>query len=195
VKQSSTYRITSEGWVYIRDSRGTWRPVTSHYFWDNNWGAQIVCEDLGYGKGVRTRTRNPHNRELFDTKVGYRRCSASSKNIFQCRKHGGPNQKDLSAVANVKCSGKPWKPVYVKTGSEFRITTEGWVYRRGKDGQWRPLTSHYFWDNKYGARIVCENLGYGQGSTQKGKRNQNNRELFDSETGYRRCHAGNTHIL
>jgi hypothetical protein len=57
------------------------------------------------------------------------------------------------------------------------------------------MTSHYFWDNNYGARIVCENLGYGQGATQKGKRNSNNRERFDTETGYRRCHAGNTKIL
>jgi hypothetical protein len=95
----------------------------------------------------------------------------------------------------VRCSGKPWVPNYVKSGSEFRITTEGWVERRGKDGQWRPLTSHYFWDNNHGAKIVCENLGYGQGSTQKGKRNQNNRERFDTETGYRRCHAGNLSIL
>jgi hypothetical protein len=94
----------------------------------------------------------------------------------------------------VKCSGKPWVPNFVKVGSEFKITSEGWVYRRGKDGVWRPLTSHYFWDNNYGARIVCENLGYGNGVRTK-TRNQNNRENFDTETGYRRCSAGNTNIL
>jgi hypothetical protein len=98
-------------------------------------------------------------------------------------------------MAYVSCSGLPWTPSYVKTGSEFRITVEGYVERKARDGNWRPLTSHYFWDNNYGARIVCENLGYGQGATQKGKRNSNNRERFDTETGYRRCHAGNTKIL
>jgi hypothetical protein len=95
----------------------------------------------------------------------------------------------------VKCSGKPWVPSYVKVGSQFRITSEGWVERLGGDRKWRPLTSHYFWDNNYGARIVCEDLGFGNGVTQKGKRNQYNRERFDTETGYRRCASGNTDIL
>jgi hypothetical protein len=81
VKTGSEFKITREGWVY-RLSGGVWRPISSHYFWDNNHGAQIVCESLGYGKGIRTRTRNPHNRENFDTQVGHRRCAASHTNIL-----------------------------------------------------------------------------------------------------------------
>jgi hypothetical protein len=167
--------------------------LTSHYFWDNNFGADIVCRNLGYGKGIRTKTRNYNNRDAFDP-IGYRRCAGHNRNILECRKHGGPNNKDYSAQANVKCSGTPWKPNYVKTGGEFRITTEGWVERKGRDNVWRPLTSHYFWDNNYGARIVCEDLGYGTGVRTR-TRNYNNREKFDRETGYRRCSSGNTDIL
>jgi hypothetical protein len=192
VKTGSEFRITREGWVQ-RKSGGVWRPLTSHYFWDNDHGAQIVCENLGYGKGVRTKTRNPNNREAFDP-IGYRRCAASHKHLTQCRHHGGPNNNDRSAQANVRCSGKPWKPHYVKTGSQFRITREGFVYRRDKSGTWRPVTSHYFWDNDHGAQLVCEDLGYGKGVRTK-TRNHHNREHFDAELGYRRCAANHRHIL
>jgi hypothetical protein len=56
--------------------------LTSHYFWDNNYGARIVCEDLGYGKGVRSKRRNHNNRENFDSETGYRRCSSSNTSIM-----------------------------------------------------------------------------------------------------------------
>jgi hypothetical protein len=81
VKTGSEFKITREGWVY-RLSGGVWRPLTSHYFWDNNYGADIVCRDMGYGKGVRTKKRNYNNRELFDTQTGYRRCAAHNRNIL-----------------------------------------------------------------------------------------------------------------
>jgi hypothetical protein len=143
--------------------------LTSHYFWDNNYGAGIVCRDMGFATGTRTKTRNHHNREDFDSETGYRRCAASSHKILDCRKYGGPNNNDKSAQAHVRCTGQ-WKPTPIgKTGSEFRISgaTSGWVHRKGKDGQWRPLTSHYFWDNNYGATIVCENLGFAKGTRGK----------------------------
>jgi hypothetical protein len=164
--------------------------MTSHYFWDNNYGARIVCENLGYGTGATSKRRNNNNRQDFDTETGYRRCSSGNTNIMQCRKHGGPNQNDKSAQAYVRCSGKPWKPTIGKKGSEFYITGgEGWVERRSsRDRIWRPMTSHYFWDNKYGAEIVCRHLGFGKGTTSK-RRNNGNRENFDSQTGYRRCHS------
>jgi hypothetical protein len=113
---------------------------------------------------------------------------------MSCRKHGGPNQNDKSAHAYVRCTGTPWKPSYVKTGKTYRITREGWVYRKARDNVWRPLTSHYFWDNNYGANIVCQDMGYLTGSRTK-TRNPNNRENFDNETGNRRCHRHATDIL
>jgi hypothetical protein len=148
---------------------------------------------MRYGTGTRTKTRNHNNRRAFDTQTGNRRCAANNHNILQCRKYGGPNQKDLSAQANVKCSGTLWVPHYVRTGKEFRITREGWVERRSR-GVWRPLTSHYFWDNNYGAQIVCRDMRYGTGVRTK-TRNPNNRAAFDTETGNRRCAAGNNSIL
>jgi REP element-mobilizing transposase RayT len=160
---------SSTGWIWRKASDGKWRPLTSHYFWDNNYGAGIVCRDMGFATGTRTKTRNHHNREDFDSETGYRRCAASSHKILDCRKYGGPNNNDKSAQAHVRCTGQ-WKPTPIgKTGSEFRISgaTSGWVHRKGKDGQWRPLTSHYFWDNNYGATIVCENLGFAKGTRGK----------------------------
>jgi hypothetical protein len=171
--------------------------LTSHYFWDNNYGAQIVCEDLGYGKGVTQKgKRNQFNRESFDTETGYRRCASGNQDILQCRKYGGPNQRDLSAQAFVRCSGTPYKHKIGKTGTEFRISgnSDGWVHRKGKDGKWRPLTSHYFWDNNYGAQIVCRDIGFGTGTRTK-TRNNGNRDNFDTETGNRRCAANNNNIL
>jgi hypothetical protein len=175
VKTGKEFRITREGWVYRRARDGKWRPLTSHYFWDNNYGATIVCRDMGYGKGVRSHKRNHNNRENFDTETGNRRCASGNDNILQCRKYGGPNQNDKSAHAHVTCSGKPWVPVYKKTGKEFRMTTEGWVERRGKDNVWRPISSHYFWDNNYGAQLVCRDMGYATG-TRTRTRNHNNRK-------------------
>jgi len=93
------------GHVWRKASDGKWRPLTSHYFWDNNYGATIVCRNLKYGTGIRTKTRRPQNQENFDTETGYRRCAHGNKSIMQCRKHGGPNQNDKSAQAHVKCSG------------------------------------------------------------------------------------------
>jgi hypothetical protein len=52
--------------------------LTSHYFWDNNYGAQIVCRNLRFGTGTRTKTRRHGNQELFDTETGNRRCHASA---------------------------------------------------------------------------------------------------------------------
>jgi hypothetical protein len=195
VRTGSQFRITSEGWVEIKHG-STWRPISSHYFWDNDYGARLVCENVGYGNGKRTKTRNPHNRSDFDTRVGHRRCAASNTNIFQCRKHGGPNQGDKSAQANVKCWGAPWKrQSFGKVGGEFALTgrSDGWVFRK-HSGVWRPISSHYFWDNNYGAEIVCRSLGFGTGVRTK-TRNSNNRELFDTQVGHRRCASNSRSIL
>jgi hypothetical protein len=52
---------------------------------------------MGYLTGTRTRTRNPNNRENFDSETGNRRCNAGANDLLQCRKYGGPNNNDLSA--------------------------------------------------------------------------------------------------
>jgi hypothetical protein len=82
VKTGKEFRMTREGWVERRGRDRRWRPISSHYFWDNNYGADIVCRDMGYGKGVRTRIRNKHNRASFDTEVGHRRCAAGNTSIL-----------------------------------------------------------------------------------------------------------------
>jgi hypothetical protein len=146
---------------------------------------------------VRSKRRNHNNRENFDTETGYRRCAANNRSIMECRKHGGPNQNDKSAQAHVKCSGTPYKqPKLIRIGSEFAINggSAGHVWRKGKDGKWRPLTSHYFWDNNYGAQIVCRDIGFATGTRTK-TRNNGNRDNFDTETGNRRCAAHNNNIL
>jgi hypothetical protein len=72
----------SSGWLYYKGKGGSWRPLTSHYFWDNNWGADIVCRDMGFGKGTTSKRRNHNNRENFDTATGYRRCHNGATNIM-----------------------------------------------------------------------------------------------------------------
>ena len=31
------------------------------------------------------------------------------------------------------------------------------------DGKWTPICGHWFWDNNYGARLFCKQLGYNNG--------------------------------
>ena len=31
------------------------------------------------------------------------------------------------------------------------------------DGSWAPICGHWFWDNNYGARLFCRQLGFNDG--------------------------------
>ena len=31
---------------------GKWRPICGHYFWDNNFGADLFCQQLGFSSGL-----------------------------------------------------------------------------------------------------------------------------------------------
>merc|ERR1711939_468963 len=104
------------------------------------------------------------------------------RNVQVWRKNGTPAQR-WRVVYLDTIKEEPWKrPAFGKTGREFAINgaTSGHVWRKARDGKWRPLTSHYFWDNNYGAQIVCRDMGFGTG-VRTHTRNKNNRENFDTE--------------
>jgi len=78
-----------------------WKAVSAHYWWNNNWGANMVCRQIGYNRGVTIiGTRNPTNKTPFSTEIGMRECSVGSAEIFDCakkNKFGRWAQKDLAA--------------------------------------------------------------------------------------------------
>ena len=40
---------------------GNYYPICGRYFWDNNIGAQTVCQALGFGDGYDIRTDNTYD--------------------------------------------------------------------------------------------------------------------------------------
>ena len=49
----------SNGDVWLTDDKipkiywnGTWAPICGHYFWDNNYGATLFCQKMGYQNGT-----------------------------------------------------------------------------------------------------------------------------------------------
>ena len=61
---------------------GKWTPICGHYFWDNNNGAKLFCQILGYTNGkVKGRYYNPRH-ELTDDAIMIGKCSDSDKDLF-----------------------------------------------------------------------------------------------------------------
>ena len=44
---------------------GEWYPICGHYFWDNNDGATIVCQKLGFDSGTLQQVRAPFTKDAM----------------------------------------------------------------------------------------------------------------------------------
>ena len=65
---------------------GKWSPICGHYFWDNDFGADLFCRKLGFTSGgtVIGRKRGNGKFELSSDAIGIGRCSGSDNDIFKC---------------------------------------------------------------------------------------------------------------
>ena len=74
---------------------GTWSPICGHYFWDNNFGATIFCQKLGYKKGaVFGKTKYQRNAGESYTEDAFRLGKCLVRNdLTRCR--GGCNDYKL----------------------------------------------------------------------------------------------------
>ena len=48
-----------------------WFPICGHYFWDNNNGASLFCNKLGYNNGTVHRNENGEKYEVDSFRVGF----------------------------------------------------------------------------------------------------------------------------
>ena len=49
-------------WIFWR---GEWEPICGHWFWDNQEGARLFCQKLGYEDGTVERKNDVYSRDSF----------------------------------------------------------------------------------------------------------------------------------
>ena len=79
-----------------------WTPICGHYFWDNNVGANLFCQELGFSSGVvSSGTGIYSSRRLESDAIRIGKCAANDK-WLKCT--GGCN--DLATGGH--CSNNPY---------------------------------------------------------------------------------------
>ena len=92
----------------------TWTPICGEYFWNNNEGATLICQKLGYDNGTQTNVRATYPQDSFMLGM----CK-SGDTLFDCT--GGCNDyivggycsddaykhcnKDGEVKVTIQCSG------------------------------------------------------------------------------------------
>ena len=71
-------RLT-EGFPEILVENG-WHPICGHYFWNNNFGARLFCQELGFNDGKIVEKKILLDKETYW--VG--ECKESDKNLKEC---------------------------------------------------------------------------------------------------------------
>ena len=68
----------------------TWAPICGHYFWDNNYGADIFCQKLGYTNGTVTpKKTDPHSKIYIEDSLRVGKCYSRNGRLTSCS--GGCN--------------------------------------------------------------------------------------------------------
>ena len=68
---------------------GKWNPICGHYFWDNDNGAKLFCQKLGFANGKVTQGQGSQAK-LTDDAIRIGGCSDSDNQLFGCT--GGCNE-------------------------------------------------------------------------------------------------------
>ena len=77
---------------------GEWRPICGHYFWDNNFGADLFCQQLGYSSGLVKGRGQELGLPADALRVG--KCSATNE-WLKC--DGGQNNYAIGSDCNYGC--------------------------------------------------------------------------------------------
>ena len=67
---------------------GKWNPICGHFFWDNDNGAKLFCQKLGFSNGKITQGSGSQAK-LTDDAIRIGKCSDSDNQLFSCT--GGCN--------------------------------------------------------------------------------------------------------
>ena len=93
-----------------------WHPICGHYFWDNNVGATLICNKIGYDSGVVSRVYGEtYSADSF--KIGMcnihdnlSNCSGNCNDYRVGDYCGNSNMKDIAnGRPNARC-GKSFGP-------------------------------------------------------------------------------------
>jgi len=171
--------------------QSVWNPICGHYFWDNNHGATIVCQMLGFGSGIRYRDlqrftvdANPVGRCSADGTLLDGRGHLNTFGDFGVR-HGVCLAGEGIGV-QVSCSGAGTGTPSASSCQRARSGTRDGRVRAADfhgaeldlasvssgthfypwvsyESSWNPICGHCFWDNNHGATIVCQMLGFEAG--------------------------------
>jgi len=79
-------------------TRGDWRPVCGHWFWDSEEGAATFCQALGYSTGVAHKTR--HRLNASAVLIGS--CAAGER-LGSCNPGGGLSLFNACEINSVGC--------------------------------------------------------------------------------------------
>ena len=75
----------------------TWSPICGHYFWDNNYGANIFCQKLGYTNGtVSPKKEDRHLGVYLQDSLRVGKCRSSNSYLTSCS--GGCNDLKIGGV-------------------------------------------------------------------------------------------------
>ena len=90
--------------VYNND---TWSPICGHYFWNNDNGANLFCQKLGYVNGTVTPKQTDLHTESYSVdSVRVGQCFHRNKDMMRCT--GGCNDWKTGGVCydneNANCS-------------------------------------------------------------------------------------------
>ena len=64
---------------------GRWHPVCGHEFWDNHFGANVICRMLGFGRGTAIKARTTFTTDAMP--VG--RCADRDPSLSECKEGKG----------------------------------------------------------------------------------------------------------
>ena len=90
---------------------GEWTPICGEYFWNNNEGAILICQQLGFDSGTQTNARSTYPVDSF--KIG--QCKAGNT-LLEC--DGGCNDYNVGGY----CSDDGYKNC--NQGNQVKVTIE-----------------------------------------------------------------------
>merc|ERR1711899_654735 len=178
--QGKYYYYTGEnGSVRIKEEKypeiflnGNWLPICGHYFWDNNYGADLFCQKLDpkFTNGIISKS---HGKRLASDGVRIGKCQPEDQQLLSCT--GGGNDLGIGngfATANCEAGQLAAVEIQCYTVSEKIDTQQPQVYEQiGSvrlleekfpevfwNGVWTPICGHWFWNNDYGADLFCQKL-------------------------------------
>ena len=78
---------------------GQWVPICGHFFWDNNVGADLFCQKLGFESGTIKGGKGGSSLQLSSNGLRVGKCELGDSSVLQCS-HEDCNQLELGGKCN-----------------------------------------------------------------------------------------------